>query len=285
MKEPALTKKRNRRSAFTLIELLVVIAIIAILAAMLLPALAKAKFRARVINCTSNYKQWSLLANVYATDDVQGKMPSFSLQESGANPTDVSINFVTNTAAYGMSVPMFFCPVRQADISYAQTWYRAIFFRNLLTVGDLNNFFTSSKSVNVGGITYQGRSLNGGYAKLYHDWWVPRPNTLGANPAQDTYFPALTGDANNGNPVASPSNTTGWPLKTGDSGAATQPIISDLAETTRGDTNVTDIPKTEAHYYNGSLNTINLGFADGHVESHNRLTITWQYSAEASYFY
>jgi prepilin-type processing-associated H-X9-DG protein len=86
-----------------------------------------------------------------------------------------------------------------------------------------------------------------------------------------------------------PAGALSWPLKTSDLTAALQPIISDLAEASKGSTDPGSIqnnaPNFNAHFYNGSLSSINVGFADGHVETHNTISIHWQYTAQSSTFY
>jgi prepilin-type N-terminal cleavage/methylation domain-containing protein/prepilin-type processing-associated H-X9-DG protein len=266
------TRNNQNSSAFTLIELLVVIAIIAILAALLLPALSKAKFRAKVINCVSNYRQWGIMVNVYATEQ-QDKLPEIGVVAgAGANPWDVSNTFVPVLAPYGMSVPMWFCPVRDDEAQSQYQLAQGILGRSLSNVNDLNTWLTS----------YWG----GGFAVLNHCYWVPRQST---GDDASGYFPYPRAATYPG----LPQTIYGWPRKTSDPSNSKVPFISDACLAGYGTTASSDprniniqgvnnlgatLKKYSGHVNNGSLQNVNAAYGDGHVETRKRAIIRAQFT-------
>ncbi len=257
----SLHRRRKTLSAFTLIELLVVIAIIAILAALLLPALSAAKFRAQCVSCTSEYRQWGAVANMYASDNLNGMLPTFSMTGSALNPWDVSLNMVPGLAPYGLTIPMWFCPVRPNDYARADAQFFGFYHRHIANLTDLNRALQIH-----GGL--------GSFVTLYHAWWVPR--TLGSDPRFQFPSPNMAG--------TTCRDTNGWPSRVTDKVAGRQPIISDYCNAADKSTNTTAM--LNGHSIGNKVANVNLGFADGRVETHQRLLIQWQYiSAQQTAFY
>ena len=156
MKELNLSRRHPHASrvGFTLIELLVVIAIIGILASMLLPALGKAKVRAKQTKCVSNLKQAGLALGMYV-HDFNDRLPGLLWSGQDADYTSGSTNSLIYYIATYLGLPAPSATSQKADVFFCPGFINAA--ANVSTIANRQDYILTltGANANSGGITRQ----------------------------------------------------------------------------------------------------------------------------------